>query len=322
MNINTAPSSQVEGLLESWNLRYRLVDDFPLDQIRVEQETQVRDAGNQADPQRAEEYTYQFESGTAKFPPIVLRDSTFALIDGNTRVAMARKLKLTEYPAYLVELASADLAMVIGASLNQMGGKRLDPNEANQAALIMMSSGMRFSDAQIAASVGRAAAQVRQWRTEVEACNRAEALHVEAQMAQVPTVQRRIIAKVKHDEPFRAITKLVADSKVLRAELSQLVNNVEAAGSDEEQMELIGDAARVWRPVGNIDKVVVVNQKAKRMRMVLPQILGLAPPADVYEPDKAQRDLEMWRSVRKVCDSMIGYYEQAAVDAEPVGWSS
>ena len=44
--------------------------------------------------------------------------------------------------------------------------------------------------------------------------------------------------------------------------------------------------------------------------MVLPQILNLAPPLDVYEPSKAESDLQTWREVRAMCDRMLNMYEE------------
>jgi hypothetical protein len=222
---------------------------------------------------------------------------------------MAQRAKLESYPAYVVDLVSADFAMVLGAALNQMGGKRLEPNEANKAAIAMMGGDIRFSDAQIAAAVGRSASQVRQWRLELDAEQRAAALNVDDAMGQLPASVRRTLSRVKLDEPFKAITRLAAESQPAKSELNNLVKDIDGAGSEAEAMTLITDAARLWRPTGPLKGKAVVNGKAHRMRMVLPQVLNLAPPADVYEPQFAARDLGMWRAVQDVCGKMIAHYE-------------
>jgi transposase-like protein len=309
MHVNTARSPQIEGLFDAWNLRWRLEEDFPLADIRNEQAVQVREIVHQADAGRIDEYFNQFTSGAAKFPPITVRHGTHELVDGNTRLAMAQRAKLENYPAYVVELVSADFAMVLGAALNQMGGKRLEPNEANKAAIAMMGGDIRFSDAQIAAAVGRSASQVRQWRIELDAEHRAAALNIDDVMKQLPASVRRTLSRVKLDEPFKAITRLAAESQPAKSELNNLVKEVDAVGSEAEAMTLINDAAQLWRPTGPIRGKAVVNGKAQRMRMVLPQVLNLAPPADVYEPAFAARDLGMWRAVQDVCGKMIEHYE-------------
>lgn len=309
MHVNTARSPQIEGLFDAWNLRWELVEEYPLADIRTEQAVQVRDIAHQADAGRSEEYFNQFTAGAAKFPPITIRRGTNELVDGNTRLAMAERAKLHRYPAYLVDLVSADFAMVLGAALNQMGGKRLEPNEANKAAVAMMGGDIRFSDAQIAAAVGRSASQVRQWRIELDAGHRAEALNVDDAMDKLSPAVRRTLGRVKLDEPFKAITRLTAESQPAKSDLNALVKEIDAAGSEAEALTLISDASRQWRPTGPLKGKAVVNGKAQRMRMVLPQVLNLAPPADVYEPAFAARDLGMWKAVQDVCGKMIAHYE-------------
>lgn len=74
------------------------------------------------------------------------------------------------------------------------------------------------------------------------------------------------------------------------------------------------DRARTdLRPTGPGGLAAPVNLKAKRMRMVLPQVLKLAPPMDVYDPVRADEDRKTWQQVRAMCDRMLEMYDQMPV---------
>ena len=302
-------NTQVEALLLNWNLQFELVD-VGLDQIRTDPTQQVRDSDHIANPEIVSEYLVQHENG-AQFPPIVLRKPGI-MLDGNTRAAMARKAGLTSFPAYLVDVPSGDLARALGAQLNQMGGVRLTPAEAQKAALDMMEN-LRFTDAQIGAAVGRSGQQVRQWRQQVEARHHAERVKVDIDA--VPPSQHKVLARIKQDEPFKQAVDLASTRKVPFGELSRIVKEIENATSEADAVAVIDRARTDLRPVGPSGKALAVNLKAKRMRMVLPQVLNLAPPLDVYDAARAEDDRRIWQQVRGVCDAMLAMYDeqQAAV---------
>ena len=76
-----------------------------------------------------------------------------------------------------------------------------------------------------------------------------------------------------------------------------MVENVLAAPSEEVALAVVADVARD-NPTGGPDgQVVVRNQKARRMRMVLPQVLNLRPPEELYEADTLDR---IWPSPKKL----------------------
>lgn len=299
---------QVEAVLNGWNLQYELVE-FPLEQIRTDPTQQVRETTHIANPEVVEEYLTQHRNG-AQFPAIVLR-APGIMLDGNTRTAMARKAGLTAFPAYVVQIPSGDLAQALGAQLNQMGGVRLTSSEAYEAAINMMTN-LKFTDAQVGAAVGRSGQQVRQWRQTLEAAAHAQRVGID--IGKVPTSQHKVLARIVQDAPFKHAVDLAATRKVPYSELERIVKEVESATSEAEAIAVVDRARIDLRPTGPGGNAVAVNAKAKRMRMVLPQVLNIAP-LDVYEPARAAQDRLTWMQVRAVCDAMIGMYDQMAADA-------
>jgi hypothetical protein len=297
---------QVEALFQNWNLEFELVDEFPIADVQTIAGQQVRDAVNIANKDTVAEYLVQHKNG-AIFPPIVLRRPGI-MLDGNTRLAMATQAGRTTFPAYLVDVNSGDLAKALGAQLNQMGGQRLTPAEAYRNALIMMDD-LAFTDPQIGAAVGRSGQQVRAWRQEIEAAKHAERVNVEKEFAKVPASQHKVLARVVQDKPFAEVVKLTSGRRVPHAELQRIVKEIETAPSEAAAVAVVERAKVDLRPTGPGGLAVAVNLKAKRMRMVLPQVLNLAPPEDVYDPAKAAEDRKAWQQIKAMSERMLDMYD-------------
>jgi ParB-like chromosome segregation protein Spo0J len=301
-------NSQAEAIFDNWRLAYRLDPSFPIEKIEDGATQQVRDQANRANRQYVEEYFQQHEAG-AVFPPIVLRDTNFSLIDGNTRRAMWIKAKRPTVPVYLVSLPSADLARALGAQLNQIAGVRLTPDESARQALAMMEEGT-FDDQQIARIVGRSRTQITRWRQEREFTARAERCGVSDMAKRVPDAQRRILSKVVQVKPFTELTRLAGSRKVQNSDLNALVDKVLAAESEEAALDAVTIAGAEMHPIGPDGRAVASNPKAKRMRMVLPQVLNLAPAEEFYEPEKAVADRAMWLQIKIAAESALAMYER------------
>jgi hypothetical protein len=305
-----ARNPQAEAIFANWNLTYRLEEEFPVDQIHDVVGQQVRFQEHIANKAMVEEYLEQYKNG-AVFPPIVLRDPG-TMIDGNTRRAMYAMAGAITVPAYLVQTPSLDLAKALGAALNQIGGQRLTPDEAMRAAVDMMSENLHFTDSQIAAAVGRAPHQVRVWRQQQLGVQHARRVEVQEEFARVPKTQHAVLARVVQDQPFAAAVRLASSHKVPNRELKALVDDMTQAPSEQDAVDLVSRAALDYRAhaSGPGAQTVVRNKKAHRMRMLLPQILNLSPPDEVYEPDKADTDAEAWRQVARVAAAMLAMYDR------------
>jgi hypothetical protein len=179
-----------------------------------------------------------------------------------------------------------------------------------QAALDMMSENLNFTDAQIAQTTGKAAWQVRTWRAEQEAKRHAQRTNTTDSFRTVPKTQHKTLAKVVQDAPFAAAVKLAGSRRLPNAAVKTMVEEIVSAPSEQEALAAVESVAREF-PAGGPDRgAVVKNQKAQRMRMVLPQVINLRPPEELFEADKASEDEKLWREVRRVAENQIAYYER------------
>src|SRR5262249_48017705 len=91
-----------------------------------------------------------------------------------------------------------------------------------------------------------------------------------------------------------------------------MVDDILKAPSEDEALGVVESMAREY-PAGGPDRAAVVrNQKAHRMRMVLPQVINMRPPEELFEADKAADDEKLWREVRRVAENQLDYYERMA----------
>ena len=299
---------QAESIFNSWGLSFELIPEFPIANIQDIAGQQVRFRAHIANADVVDEYFEQYQNG-AVFPPGVLAQPG-TVIDGNTRFAMARKANLETFPVYMVKVSSLDLAKALGAALNQIGGVRLTQDEAYEAALDMMGENLNFTDTQIAKTTGKASWQIKNWRAEQQAAQHAQRTNTAASLDAAPKTQHKTLAKVVQDAPFAAAVKLAGSRRLPNATVKQMVDDINKAPSEQEALAVI-DSVAVDNPTGGPDRTAVVtNQKARRMRMVLPQVINMRPPEELYEADKASEDEKMWREVRRVAEGQIAYYEQ------------
>jgi ParB-like chromosome segregation protein Spo0J len=302
-------NAQVENLLTQWRIHWEYVSAFPLADIRTALGQQVRDQDDIAPAAVVDQYATQAQNG-AKFPPIVLAhelDGKHSMIDGNTRRAMAEKLGETTFPAYVVHVNSRDYAVSLGAGINQLGGRRLNESESMRAAQHMLSENVGFNDAEIALAVGVTKAKVAGWRKEQAAKDHAAALDVTAAFDKIPAQQQRLLERVKQDAPFKELTGLLGDRRVKNDDVRRIVQEIEAASSEGDALEVIR-SERDKLPIGGPGQATVVNQKARHMRMILPQIISMWPPEDIYDPERAEEDAKSWKRVAEVTENVLAMY--------------
>lgn len=299
-----------EALFRAWNVHYRL-ELVSIDDITVDGGQQVRDLANIADQEQVKQYATQERNG-AKFPPIVLRNPHL-LIDGNTRLEAARKNGRTEIAAYVLELHSAAMARSIAGALNQMGGRRLTEDEAKLAAQTMMTD-LGFTTEQVARHVGYSTTQVGAWRRQGEAKAHAAKLDLMDEIEKIAGTIQGYLSRITQDQPFRDLVTFLADTKVTAAEVSAVVKEVEAAGSEDDAITIVDDARRRWRPAGP-NNTVIANKPAGRARMTIPQLLHLNPSdvVDLSDRDRAIRDREAWQQLREHAGRVLQAFDVQGV---------
>src|SRR5262245_35464760 len=199
---------KVEALLRDWNLRFELLEAVEIESIVQVSEQQARAVAHRALPENVEAYYEHMKAG-AQFPPIVLREPRI-MLDGNTRIAAATKLGLQYFPAYIVhDIVTTEMARALSGSINQLGGQRLEADEAQEIAVEMLYGELRLSVEAVARYVGRSSSQITKWRKQAEVSKHAERLGIEDKVRSISTNSRGKLAAVQLDEPFRRLVDVV-----------------------------------------------------------------------------------------------------------------
>ena len=287
---------KVEAILREWNLRFDLLEAVEIGSIVQVSEQQARAAAHRALPENVDRFYEHMKNG-AQFPPIVLREPRI-MLDGNTRIGAATKLGLQYFPAYVVQdITTTAMARALSAAINMLNGQPLDAAEAQEIAIEMLYGELKLPIGTVARYVGRSGAQITRWRKQAEVRKHAERLEIGDQLSVISANQREKLAAVQFDEPFRRLVSVVSESKPPNAELTTVVREIEKVTSEQDAINLVESAAAQWRPTGPGGRVVR-NEKARRARMVIPQLLNLRP-ADLYDPERAEDDRRMWEQLRE-----------------------
>lgn len=260
---------QYEAKLRDWLIPYTYVAEFPVADVENVPWTQVRQAAGHLNKDTVSEYRTQMAQG-AVFPPIVIMQPN-VLVDGNTRLAAAKGLRRKTIPAFVVQFNSVDLAKTFAAAMNMMGGVRLTPDEAYEAALTMMRRGM--ADEAVAREIGRSVEATRQMRRRKEFAERSAALPELTNLAgKVRQSQQVKLAQITHDPVFVEAVKIAAETNASEKDISNIVKAATTARSDREAVEAVHAIRAELAPAGPPPIRVTIPPEAKTARM---QIGGL-----------------------------------------------
>jgi len=305
----------IEAKLREWGLPYSIDTEFPLDRLEFREKTQAREQGHIAPSARVEEYAQQMRNG-AVFPPIIIRRPN-VLVDGNTRRAAAKRVHRKTFPAIIVDTKTDDVAKILAASLNQMGGERLTPGEAHEAAELMFAQ--RYPDSAIARELGRDMSQVRRWRNQRAVLERAEALGIGDKLATVPRTAVEPLAAVHLDRPFAALLDLFAAVRPKTAEVKEYIGEVQAQPSEDAQVAKVAELREELAPVGP-PPGGAARKNIRRARMVAGNILGLRGQAEtVFDPAKHDEELARWREVAEVVEEILAALQVSGQQGTVIG---
>lgn len=302
---------RIEGLLREWNLEFDFDPQYPLRKIDADyNESQVRLPDHRAPSDTVGEFTTQMRGqlqlGRVSFPPLVLTHNG-RLIDGNTRKAAAEQNNLETFPVYLVKLPRPDHGLMIGAALNQMGGKRLTAEESFAAAEKMMRE--EYADEAIARTLGRSVQMVRNYRRERRYRDAADRTGVAA--LTVTRSNQRHLADVTHDEPFKAAVELVANAKPASKDVQDLVQKVSTARSEREELEIVADYRKKWKPSGPPPQRTAPSKVALAAGRKVDAVLAIVTPASELAPAALRGDLEpKWRRLRDLADQVLAAFAE------------
>ena len=296
---------RVEGLLREWNLDFEFEAEYPIGKIdRTDEGLQVRQTGHRAPTEQVDEYATHMRAG-ALFPPVILNHRGH-LIDGNTRLGAAERNGLEVFPAYLVKLPRLDFGPMVGAAINQMGGKRLTSDEALAAAEAMMHEG--YADEAIARTLGRSVSMVRNYRRERRYDDAAERLGLNE--LKLTRSAKRHLAGVTHDEPLKRAAELTARAKATPKDVQELVGKVADARSERDELEVIADYESKWKPSGPPPQRTAPNRVAAQAGRKVDALLAATNvPAHELAPATLRDDLEpKWRRVHDLSGQVLAAF--------------
>jgi ParB-like chromosome segregation protein Spo0J len=305
---------RVEGLLRDWNIPFEFEAELPLSKLDSEyDDSQVRTIEHRAPRETVDEYAIQMRAG-AIFPPLVATHNR-RLIDGNTRKAAAEAVGIEDFPVYLVKLPQASYGPMIGAALNQMGGKRLTNEEAFTAAETMIRNG--HSDEAIARTIGKSAQSIRNYRRQTRYKDAADRTGV-SEVA-VQATSQRALADIKLDEPFKEAVQLVATAKLSPRDVQEMVDRIEETRSEAQALEVIEEIRTKHAPAGPPPHKQNLTKAATAAgRKVDALLAGVRVPAAELAPAALRAELEpKWRQVHELAGAVLmAFAENAPGEAD------
>ena len=297
-----ARHAEVEALFAEFGLSYTLETEFPVEAVRFTEEVQAREIKHRAPLEMVEQFVYQMRHGAA-FPPIVVRQDSHDLIDGNTRWQAAKKVGRTMVEAFVVDCPTEEVAQDLAAALNQKGGLRLTGPEMFNVAGRWAGRGV--APDVIARRLGCSQGQADRWRRQKEGIDRATRLGLEKVQERVPRSTMAKLSAVHLNKPFEEMLKLAADAKLPEKQVAQIVVDVEAAGSEEEALKVVADHRAVLAPCG--------PPPHRATRSLLPIIRAACAniikidgnPSSAFNPGELEQERERWQKVRVVADLVL-----------------
>jgi len=293
----------LEAKLLEWGMPYTVNREFPIEDIVIEESAQVRFAANIAPKDRVDEYKMQMQSG-AVFPPILLRVPGNVIIDGNTRVAAAKKIGRKAIPALLVDTKTEDMHQILAAAVNQMGGERLKAAEAHATALLMLRVG--YPDAAIAREMGRDQSQVRKWRSQQEVLERAKPLGIDLGALARTTLEP--LSDIRLEKPFIEAARLFTEVRPKQKEAKDIVEKVAQAVSEEGALQAIQEIREELAPVGPPPKAA--SREIPLARAAIGNLVKFeGRPSAAFDPAKREEELGRWQRLQKIVQDVVAAIE-------------
>lgn len=291
----------LEAKLNEWGLPFTIDRDFPIDQITTDLMSQVRLPTHLNPTTRVDEYTMQMRNG-AVFPPILLRVPGNVLIDGNTRIAAAKRVGRKTICALLVDTKTEAMHLILAAAVNQMGGERLTAQEAHQAALLMVKAG--YPDVSIARELGRDQSQVRRWRAQQDVMERGERLGLGNLEEKVNRSVAGALGDIRLEAPFIEAARLFVDIRPNEKEGRAIVAAVVQAPSEEAALTIIRGKREEMAPAG--PPPGARTRDPQYARMAIGNLVKLeGRPTTAFDPSKRDEELARWERLSKVVDEVL-----------------
>lgn len=225
-----------------------VIPEYPLDSIKGR--IQIRDIKHVAPPTRVNEYAQRMK--VEQTPPGLITQDGY-IVDSNTRVAAAHKIKRAHLPVVMVEVDYEGANQRTKAKLEALAakanrhGETLDKGEKMKAVRELVADG--WTSEMISRFVGVTAAVVTKMRDEVTAQEKFDKLGM-ASNGNLQGASLRALGKVAdlNDEPFKALSTLAADAGLNSPEIKELATKVREAGADSLALALLDEERKQRTP--------------------------------------------------------------------------
>jgi hypothetical protein len=305
---------RTESLLREWNIEFEFDPDYPVRKLDTEyDDSQVRRIEHRAPQENVNEYAIQMRAG-AIFPPMVATHNK-RLIDGNTRKGACDVNGVETFPVYLVKLPQASYGPMLGAALNQMGGKRLTDDEAFLAAETMIRNG--HADEAIARTIGKSPQSIRNYRRQTRYKDAAERTGVGE--VKVTATSQRALADIKLDEPFREAVQLVSSVKLPPRDVQELVEKIGNTHSEAQALEVIEETRTKLAPAGPPPQKQNLTKAATAAgRKVDAFLAAVKVPPSELAPAALRSDLEpKWKQLHDLAGAvLLAFAENESAESE------
>lgn len=289
---------QAESLFIDWEVPYELVGDLPLESIKTEQYSQVRLEKHRAPADNVERYTLMMRNG-AKFPPIVVAANDKSVIDGNTRIAAARRLDYETIAAYVVKPAYASTARRIGAALNQLSGATLTDEELQAVARDFLED--QVPDTEIARRLGRTPEWARKFRRREEFTTRAGS---HPNFKSIPKAAAEKLVDIPLDAPLLKVLDQADKVKIDRGWATKLADAATSQRSEAASVQAVEAVLAEIAPVqqGGTRKPTVVQD---RLRSVVGKLEVITHGLDSLDVPLVQPNAGEYRDRLTACRTAI-----------------
>lgn len=297
-------NSLYEAKFATHGVKFELDENVKLDSMRTQPTAQVRSGSEVAPKAQVDLYAIQMEAGET-FPPITLWHNI--VIDGNTRIAAARKARIDSLPAYRIECRNQEHAKDVAAAINNTNGRRLSPEESRSAAISMMDRGQ--ADTFVARELGMEPSRVRRWRKVDDTRKHAERLEISTGLDAISDTNQARIAEVAHDAPFQALVEVMNERVVPTKEFAETLDEVKKASSDAVAVSGLRERAESWEPRAGLPANRVSH--AVTARNAYRGIGALVNhPVDYWvDMTVADEALPKWESVLDLAAAVVAEYK-------------
>lgn len=295
-----------EAKLDEWNIRYTYDPTMSVGDISLLEAVQIRSTEHRVDKRQADEYAEQMRNG-AVFPPLVLHADRI-LLDGNTRLEAAKRLRRKTVPVYHAHFPNMELGRSFAASMNQQNGRRLSPEEAFAAAISLLRFG--HTEESVARELAYSRTHISNWRRESEFMERAEAALVAGKAGELSKPQQRKLADIKQSAPFAAAVDLVAVTAPSAKDVTELVQAVTSAPSEADAVAAVEERRRSWAPSGPKPHRPSATSELAAVRRCLPQLVAITNPLLVVETDDERREAAVrgWEALHRLAGDVLAAY--------------